>query len=158
MNALPPKKTPDRAAAVETGGGQRRWGGGGGAAATTDLAPALTKLKLSHASFRKGKSTTISFRLSEAAKVTLSFERKLDGRRVRGKCVKPAKGAAAELHALYAAGQRHDLAGQGGRQQPHLPRAAIALEGARGGPLPADAAWRRMPPASGRPPRGSASS
>ena len=50
-------------------------------------------MKLSHTSFRKGKSTTISFRLSEAAKVALSFERKLDGRRVRGRCVKPVKGA-----------------------------------------------------------------
>jgi hypothetical protein len=49
-------------------------------------------LKLSRTSFRKGKSTTISFRLSEAAKVTLSFERKLDGRRVHGGCVKLAKG------------------------------------------------------------------
>ena len=64
----------------------------GAAAPTANLAPALTKLKLSHASFRKGKSTTISFRLSEAARVTLSFERKQSGRRVRGRCVKLAKG------------------------------------------------------------------
>ena len=72
------------------------------AARPTNLAPALTKLKLSHASFRKGKSTTISFRLSEAAKVTLSFERKQSGRRVHGRCVKLAKGKRAELHALHA--------------------------------------------------------
>ena len=91
VNALPPKKTPAGGGETEPGGGNGG-GGGGGGGGPTDVAPALTKLKLSHASFRKGKSTTISFRLSEAAKVTLSFERKLDGRRVRGKCVKPAKG------------------------------------------------------------------
>jgi hypothetical protein len=49
-----------------------------------DLAPAISRLKLSSASFRK--SATISFRLSEAAKVTLSFERKLRGHKRRGKC------------------------------------------------------------------------
>jgi hypothetical protein len=50
-----------------------------------DVAPALSRLKLSSASFRK--STTISFKLSEAARVTLSFERKLSGRKRHGKCV-----------------------------------------------------------------------
>jgi hypothetical protein len=39
-----------------------------------------------------GRATTISFRLSEPAKVALSFERALSGRRVRGRCLKVAKG------------------------------------------------------------------
>ena len=37
--------------------------------------------------------TAISFRLSEAARVVLTFERKLSGRRSHGRCVKPRKGA-----------------------------------------------------------------
>jgi hypothetical protein len=92
VNALPPKKTPQQPGGGGGGGGGTG-GGGGGNPTTPNLAPALTRLKLSQSSFRKGKSTTISFRLSEAAKVKLSFERKLSGRRVRGRCVKPAKGA-----------------------------------------------------------------
>ena len=92
MNTLPPKKTP-RGGETQGGGGTTGGGGGGGGGnGTTNLAPGLTKLKLSRASFRRGKSTTISFRLSEAAKVTLSFERKQSGRRVHGRCVKLAKG------------------------------------------------------------------
>jgi Domain of unknown function (DUF1929) len=58
---------------------------------TPDLTPALSRLKLSSGSFHKGGSTTISFRLNEAAKVSLSVESKLTGRRVRGRCVKPGK-------------------------------------------------------------------
>ena len=91
VNPLPPKKTPP----TETPPGGNPPGGTppGGNPPANEVAPALIRLKLSQATFRKGKSTTISFRLSEAAKVALSFERKLDGRRVRGRCVKPAKGA-----------------------------------------------------------------
>ncbi len=91
VNPLPPKKTPP----TETPPGGNPPGGTppGGNPPANEVAPALSRLKLSQATFRKGKSTTISFRLSEAAKVALSFERKLDGRRVRGRCVKPAKGA-----------------------------------------------------------------
>ncbi len=92
-NSLPPKKLPNRPGPETPNGG----GGGGnptgpGGGGTTNPAPALTKLKLSKTSFRKGKSIKIGFRLSEAAKVTLTFERKLTGRRVRGRCVKPRKG------------------------------------------------------------------
>lgn len=91
VDSLPPKKNP------QAGGGQTGGGGGGGSggggSTSSNAAPAVSRLKLSPASFRKGKSTTISFRLSEAARVALSFERKLDGRRVRGRCVKPARGA-----------------------------------------------------------------
>ena len=55
----------------------------------TDVAPKISRLKLSGARFRK--RTTVRFKLSEAAKVTLSFERKLRGRRSHGKCVTRAK-------------------------------------------------------------------
>ena len=90
VNSLPPKKTPQNPGG---GGGTPGAGGGGsGNPASPNPAPVLSRLKLSQATFRKGKPTTISFRLSEAAKVALSFERKLDGRRVRGRCVKPATG------------------------------------------------------------------
>jgi hypothetical protein len=89
VNSLPPKKTPQNPGG---GGGTSGAGGGGGNPASPNPAPVLSRLKLSQATFRKGKPTTISFRLSEAGKVALSFERKLDGRRVRGRCVKPATG------------------------------------------------------------------
>jgi hypothetical protein len=59
----------------------------------TDLTPVVSRLKLSHGRFRKGGTTTISFRLNEAAKVSLSVEAKLPGRKVRGRCVKPSKHA-----------------------------------------------------------------
>jgi Galactose oxidase-like, Early set domain/Bacterial Ig domain/Kelch motif len=94
VDALPPKKTPTNPGGGGGGGGGGSGGGGGGGNPTApDLAPTLSRLKLSQATFRKGKSTTISFRLNESAKVKLSFARKLSGRRVRGRCVKPAKSA-----------------------------------------------------------------
>jgi hypothetical protein len=40
---------------------------------------------------KRRRGYTISFSLSEDARVTLSFERKLRGRRVRGRCVKPTR-------------------------------------------------------------------
>jgi hypothetical protein len=49
----------------------------------------ITRLKLSASTFSRG--TTVSFRLSEAAQVKLSFERKLAGHKAGGKCVAPAK-------------------------------------------------------------------
>ncbi len=55
----------------------------------SNVAPAISRLKLAASTF--SKRTTLTFSLSEAAKVMLSFERKLAGRRVRGKCVSPAK-------------------------------------------------------------------
>jgi Galactose oxidase-like, Early set domain/Bacterial Ig domain len=66
-----------------------------------DDPPTITGLKLSSASFRK--NSTISFRLSEAARVTLSFERKLSGRKRHGKCVTGArKGARCTLYRKLA--------------------------------------------------------
>jgi hypothetical protein len=114
VNALPPKKTPQNpGGGGETGGGSGG-GGGGGGGGSTNLAPALTKLKLSHTSFRKGKSTTISFRLSEAAKVSLSFERKLGGRRVHGRCVKPSKGTRSNCTRYSRLGTVMTLRGKAG--------------------------------------------
>ena len=91
VNSLPPKKTPP--SETPPSGNPPTGNPPTGNPPTANLAPALSKLKLSRASFRRGKTTTISFQLSEAAKVVLSLERKLDGRRVRGRCVTPAKGA-----------------------------------------------------------------
>jgi hypothetical protein len=91
VDALPPKKTPKGGTTTTPGGGTAKPGGGGTGSA--NVAPILRKLKLSSSRFRRGKLTTISFRLSEAAKVVLSFERKLSGRRSHGRCVKPRKGA-----------------------------------------------------------------
>jgi Domain of unknown function (DUF1929)/Bacterial Ig domain len=94
VNALPPKKNPPNTGGGSGGGGNAGGGnGGGGTSSPGNSPPALSKLKLSPARFRKGKPMTISFRLTEAAKVVLSFERKLAGRRVRGRCIKPSKRA-----------------------------------------------------------------
>jgi hypothetical protein len=73
----------------------------GSSSVPPNLAPAISRLKLSAATFRK--STTISFKLSEAAKVRLSVERKLRGHKKRGKCVASAKkGARCSLYRRLA--------------------------------------------------------
>jgi hypothetical protein len=95
VDSLPPKKTPPSETPPSGNPPSGNPPTGNPPTGNPNLAPALSKLKLSRASFRKGKSITIGFRLSEAAKVALSFERKLSGRRVRGRCVKPANGARA---------------------------------------------------------------
>jgi hypothetical protein len=82
--------------------------------APADLAPAVSGLKLSRASFRKGKGTTIGFRLNEAAQVKLSFERKLAGRRVRGRCVKPPAGRRANCTRYLRVRTRLSLSGKAG--------------------------------------------
>ncbi|MFL5781778.1 MAG: Ig-like domain-containing protein, partial [Thermoleophilaceae bacterium] len=53
-----------------------------------DTAPKLTDLKVSPAEWTRSAGTTISFKLSEKAQVTLRFQRAKAGRRVGGKCVK----------------------------------------------------------------------
>ena len=119
----------------------------------TDPAPALSRLKLSRARFRKGRSTTISFRLSEAAKVSAVLRAQAAGRRtVRGRCVKPAKHARAELHSLCARARGElTLRGKAGTNSCQLPRQlAQALAGDRG--ATGSRCWRRIPPASARPP------
>jgi hypothetical protein len=51
--------------------------------APADRKPTLRRLTLSSKRFRRGRSLTIGYRLDEAAKVTVSFERRKPGRRVR---------------------------------------------------------------------------
>jgi Tol biopolymer transport system component len=74
----------------------------GKAAAKDTTAPSISGIKVSPKSWRLGKGlatisaapvgTTISFRLSEAARATLTFQRPKPGRRVGNRCVKPTKG------------------------------------------------------------------
>jgi hypothetical protein len=63
-------------------------GGGGGGDSSP---PRLSALRLSAKRFRVGAGTTIRYRLSEAATVTLSVQRVRPGRRVRGRCLKPKR-------------------------------------------------------------------
>ncbi|HEV7775036.1 MAG TPA: hypothetical protein VGO48_17285 [Conexibacter sp.] len=73
------------------GGGTGGTGGGGGGGGTTvDRAPP----RLSNALFpllRVGRSGTLKLTLSEAATVTIRFERRLPGRRKAGRCVAPQR-------------------------------------------------------------------
>jgi hypothetical protein len=93
VDALPPKTTPTPPGTTPPGGTSGGTAPGGSNPNAPNLAPALSKLKLSPARFRVGARTKISFRLSEPAKVVLTFDRKLSGRRVRGRCVKASKSA-----------------------------------------------------------------
>ena len=111
VDALPPKKTPPTyggggppgqggggtgGRGAGGGSGSGRGGGSGGGGTTKSpaaVAPALKKLRLSRTRFRRGNLTTIRFRLNQAATVVLTFERKMAGRRSRGRCVRPRKGA-----------------------------------------------------------------
>jgi hypothetical protein len=68
--------------------------------APNNAAPAISRVKLSASTF--SKATTLSFRLSEAAQVRLSFGRKLSGHRARGRCVAPARKGRAKC-TLYSA-------------------------------------------------------
>ncbi len=75
-------------------------GGGNGKDAT---AARIDRVGLSRRTWRRGRSlpslsraaaavgTTISFRLSEKARVTLTFSRKTTGRKVGRRCVKPTR-------------------------------------------------------------------
>jgi virginiamycin B lyase len=84
-----------RVTGIDVGGGG---GGGGGGGPTDSTKPTLGKLKLSAKRFRIGTKlasasavrtgTTIRYTLSEAATVTLSFERVSTGRKVGKRCVK----------------------------------------------------------------------
>jgi len=81
-------------------------GGGPGSGADT-TAPVITKVSLTRKRFRRSAKataisaarrrrakagTTLRFTLSEAARVTVAFQRKTAGRRVRGKCRKATPG------------------------------------------------------------------
>ena len=73
-------------------------GGGNGPGADTTR-PVVSNVSVSRKRFRRGSrlpsasqtrvGTTISFRLSEAGRATLSFQRARPGRRVGGRCVRP---------------------------------------------------------------------
>jgi dipeptidyl aminopeptidase/acylaminoacyl peptidase len=77
-------------------------GGGDGGPDADRSAPVVSSIALSRKRWRLGRSlphiskaapvgTTISFRLSEAAQTTVSFQRASAGRRVGGSCVKPTR-------------------------------------------------------------------
>ncbi|MEA2377099.1 MAG: hypothetical protein QOD13_1006 [Thermoleophilaceae bacterium] len=61
----------------------------GTAGVPKNLAPGISKLRISRPTFRRGTATKISFSLSEAADVKLSFERRVSGHRAGGRCVSP---------------------------------------------------------------------
>jgi hypothetical protein len=69
------------------------------------IAPRLAGARLSRTRFRAGRGTVLSYRLSEAARVTLRIERKLKGRRVRSRgrirCVKRTRRNARRRCTLY---------------------------------------------------------
>ncbi|MFN8132020.1 MAG: choice-of-anchor Q domain-containing protein [Solirubrobacteraceae bacterium] len=108
-----------------TPGGGPSGGGGGGAADT--VAPTVSRLSLSARRFRVGRTptatgaaararpktgTTIRFRLSEAATVTLKLERLRPGRRVGRRCVARTK-ANAKRPACQRAARAGTLARRG---------------------------------------------
>jgi hypothetical protein len=57
----------------------------------TAIAPTLTALAASKTRFRRGTSTTISFKLDNAARVSLTFLRRSPGRRSGRRCVAPTR-------------------------------------------------------------------
>ncbi len=66
--------------------------GGGGGGGTRDLvAPALSGVSATRSAFRLGAATTLRFTLSEAARVTVTFQAALPGRRVGRTCRRPAR-------------------------------------------------------------------
>ncbi len=97
--------------------------GGGGADKT---APKITNVKVSAKRWLSGGKlaslarlpvgTTISFRLSEAARATVVFQRAQPGRRVGGKCAKPtaANGDRKACVRYVSAGQLSPFAGKAG--------------------------------------------
>jgi len=105
-----------------------------------DGAPGLSKLKLSSKSFRK--STKISFRLTEAARVTLSFERKTSGRKRGGKCVPGArKGARCTTYRKLRA--KVAVEGKAGVNTLRLGRRGMAAGGYRLTLIATDAGGKR---------------
>ncbi len=92
VDALPPKKPPQNTPNNPGGNNPGGNGPGGNGPGGTNAAPSFSRLRLTPATFRQGGLTTISFRLTEAAKVRVSFEQRLPGRRAAGRCVRPRKG------------------------------------------------------------------
>jgi virginiamycin B lyase len=78
-----------RVTGIELPGGG---GGGGGGGGSDVVKPTLRSLHLTTRRFRLGsKGTSIRFRLSEVATLTLSFERVRAGRKVGKRCVAPTR-------------------------------------------------------------------
>lgn len=75
-------------------------GGGGGGQGADTTAPALSRLALARR-LRLGRAGGLRVTLSEAATLTLRFERKLPGRRKAGRCVKPRRAPKAKRCARY---------------------------------------------------------
>ena len=77
-------------------------GGGGGGGGSDKTPPTVSSLRLSRTTFALGSAlphlsrltpvgTTISFKVSEASKTTLTFARVLPGRRVGKRCLRPTR-------------------------------------------------------------------
>lgn len=78
-----------------TGGGGTGGGGGGGQRPTGDTtAPAISKARVVLKRTRRGARAQLRMTLSERATATIRLERRLPGRRVGGRCVKPGAGRA----------------------------------------------------------------
>jgi hypothetical protein len=86
-------------------GGPGSGSGGAGPAAADNTIPVLSTVRASPSTFRLGsalpallsakkirKGTTLTFTLSEAAKVTFAFEQRARGRKVGRRCRKPSRG------------------------------------------------------------------
>ena len=124
----------------------------GGTGADTTR-PVVSGLSVSRKRFKRGSrlpsasqtrvGTTISFRLSEAGRATLSFQRARPGRRVGRRCVRPTRAQphAARVQALRQGGQLQ-LRRQGGSQPRPLRGQAHAQPPARVRQLQGD---RRAP-------------
>src|SRR5262249_34950221 len=98
----------------------------GSTAPVDRVAPVVTGLRLKPAQFVSGhratavsggdhRGTTISFRLSETASVSLRFERVLTGRRSHGACDPPSRrlrrASRCERYVIAGALARHGIAG-----------------------------------------------
>ncbi len=91
--------------------------------------PVISALRVSAKRWRLGNrlasisvlplGTTISFRLSEAARTTLTFQRARPGRRVGGKCVKPTSANRGKRRCarFVGAGSLSGLNGKQGRNR-----------------------------------------
>jgi hypothetical protein len=113
IDALPPKKPINRPG-PPVGQKPDNPSGPGNPGGPGNLAPSVSRLKASPARVRKGKLTRISFRLSEPARVSVVFDRKLPGRRVRGRCAKPRKGLRANCTRYVRARTKLSVQGKAG--------------------------------------------
>ena len=124
------------------------------------VAPAISGLRVSPSRFRFSRGGAVSFRLSEAAAVTLKVEEELSGRRSGKRCVKQTpRNRRARKCTRYASKGTIRITGKAGRQHGPDRRPRPRSEAARGRPLPADRDRHRRGRATSpsRPPRASRS-